>query len=397
MNDKKESFINKHFVLLTGVISLVLFLIAATMVVLAVRDTQWPPLIKANPAFSDLSRRQAKQGPCAFGNPSKEKCSFDTFEFDEREVSFSTGAEVLPKMLNGTLTVPKSDGPRPAIVLIAGSGPLGRDAESPGDLVSKLRPPLLLMKELAHHLAKRGFVVLRYDKRTCQKCYADVYQKASSENVDLLARFSFLHFLDDAQSALAFLRTQDGVDAEHTLALGHSQGAAFLPALYEREPDLKALVWLAGFTGSFEDTLITQLDTFADIRRSQFDFLGAYMAQKQKEAFEVCFADEKQNKDEQCLGGGVRQGALFEYNRFTKSTLDKLSKVKAPTFLAQGNVERNVRPETLDELRRSRSLKDAEFHLLDGLNHSFVNVLKGEAHLSPTLLQALDKFLLSLD
>jgi len=378
MNDKKDSFASKHFVLLTGVISFIIFVMAASVVLLALRDTKLQPLSFANPAFSDLSQREKQEGTCAFGKLSNEKCSFDAFEFDEKEVSFATPTEVSPKILKGTLTIPKAKGQKPAIVLIAGSGPLARDAETSGDLVSQMRPPLLLMKELADHLAARGFVVLRYDKRTCQKCYADVYQKASNENVDLLARFSFLHFLDDAQAALAFLRTQEFVDADRTLALGHSQGAAFLPALFEREPKLTALVWLAGFAGSFEDTLLTQLDSFAKIRRTHFDFLGAYMAKKQKESFEICFADEApEDKDAQCLGGGVRQGALYEYNRFSKNTRAKLSKVERPMFLAQGNVERNVRPDT-------------------GLNHSFVNVLEGDVHLSPVFLNGLDQFLLSL-
>ncbi len=59
--------------------------------------------------------------------------------------------------LPGTLTLPKGDGPFPAVVLLAGSGPQDRD-ETIG--------PNKALRDLAWGLAARGIASLRYDKRT---------------------------------------------------------------------------------------------------------------------------------------------------------------------------------------------------------------------------------------
>ena len=56
----------------------------------------------------------------------------------------------------GTLSYPKSRGAFPAVVLVAGTGP----HDSDGGM--SLRKTLLV---LADHLTRKGFAVLRYDKR----------------------------------------------------------------------------------------------------------------------------------------------------------------------------------------------------------------------------------------
>ena len=69
--------------------------------------------------------------------------------------------------LPGTLTMPKGDGPFPALVLVHGSGPNDRDESVGGAKV---------FRDLAEGLASRGVAVLRYEKRTRQypqQCVAD--------------------------------------------------------------------------------------------------------------------------------------------------------------------------------------------------------------------------------
>src|SRR5262249_27227818 len=60
-----------------------------------------------------------------------------------------------PYMLSGTLTVPATGTPAPAVVLLHGSGPNDRDGT-----VGGVKP----LMDLAEGLSSRGFVVLRYDK-----------------------------------------------------------------------------------------------------------------------------------------------------------------------------------------------------------------------------------------
>ncbi len=73
--------------------------------------------------------------------------------FDERPVVVKAGGVDLP----GFLSVPKGDGPFPAVVLVHGSGPTDAD-ESVG--------AVKVFRDLAWGLASRGVLVLRYDKRT---------------------------------------------------------------------------------------------------------------------------------------------------------------------------------------------------------------------------------------
>ncbi|MFK9781011.1 alpha/beta hydrolase, partial [Escherichia coli] len=59
--------------------------------------------------------------------------------------------------LTGTLIRPAAERP-PVVLIIAGSGPVGRDGTGPGINASYLR-------QLAEGLAARGIATLRYDKR----------------------------------------------------------------------------------------------------------------------------------------------------------------------------------------------------------------------------------------
>ena len=77
----------------------------------------------------------------------------DTTAFRERRISFGKPAFRLP----GVLTLPKTSGQPPVIVLVHGSGPNDRD-----ETVGPNRP----FRDLAWGLASQGIAVFRYDKRT---------------------------------------------------------------------------------------------------------------------------------------------------------------------------------------------------------------------------------------
>src|SRR5271170_43887 len=76
------------------------------------------------------------------------------YPYREQDITFSNAPADIT--LAGTLTLPQGDGPFPAAVLIAGSGPQDRD----GTIAN--HKPLLV---LADYLTRNGIAVLRYDKR----------------------------------------------------------------------------------------------------------------------------------------------------------------------------------------------------------------------------------------
>lgn len=129
----------------------------------------------------------------------------------DRQVVF-TGAGEVP--LPGTLVIPDRSRPVPAMLLIAGSGPTDRD----GNQLPHLRSDLLRLT--AEVLAACGIASLRYDKRG-----VGAGAERLPREPDALAAFvRWDRFVGDAAAALAFLRSQDGVDGERVGVLGHSEG-----------------------------------------------------------------------------------------------------------------------------------------------------------------------------
>lgn len=127
--------------------------------------------------------------------------------------------------LAGTLTTPEGKGPFPAVVLIAGSGPIDRD-----ETVFGHKPFLVL----ADFLTRHGIAVLRYDKRGVAGSTGD-YKNATTRD-----------FADDALAALEFLKAQPGVDAQHLGLIGHSEGGMIAPMVAVESRDVSFVVLMAG-------------------------------------------------------------------------------------------------------------------------------------------------------
>ena len=157
------------------------------------------------------------------------------FPYAEEEVTFGGGAEGI--VLAGTLTLPKGEGPFPAALLIAGSGPQDRD-----ESLANHRPFLLI----ADALTRKGIAVLRYDKRGVGKSTGN---PDAATTMDLAA---------DAQAALTFLKSHKGIDGSRIGLIGHSEGAIIAPYLAAHSKDVKWLVLLAAPATTGEQTLLNQ-------------------------------------------------------------------------------------------------------------------------------------------
>ncbi|MDH3216425.1 MAG: alpha/beta fold hydrolase [Candidatus Krumholzibacteria bacterium] len=126
--------------------------------------------------------------------------------------------------LAGTLTLPASTGSFPAVLLIAGSGPHDRDEEFLGH-----RPFFIL----ADYLARLGMTVLRMDKRGC------------GESEGVYIPYDIERFVQDAQSAVTFLRQHKQVDPHRIGVIGHSQGGLIAPMLASQSTDISFVVLMA--------------------------------------------------------------------------------------------------------------------------------------------------------
>ncbi len=136
-------------------------------------------------------------------------------------ISHSNGAVIL----SATLTIPKGEGPFPAVVLVSGSGPQDRDEALFGH-----RPFLVL----ADHLTRSGIAALRYDDRGVGESEGD-FAGATTED-----------FATDALAAVGYLLTHPGVDPGRVGIIGHSEGGIVAPIAATRSEGIAFIVSLAG-------------------------------------------------------------------------------------------------------------------------------------------------------
>lgn len=193
--------------------------------------------------------------------PSEAAAYVDAASFQESDVTVGSGEWALP----GTLSIPKGEGPFPAVVLVHGSGPHDRD-----ETYGPNRP----FRDLAGGLASRGIAVLRYEKRT--KAHPEAFAKLAKATV-------MEETVDDAVLALRLLRGTPRVDPGAVFVLGHSLGGMLAPRIAKAEPSLAGLVILAGTTRPLEDVIAEQLDYLASLK----DGGDASVAETKKQALAI--------------------------------------------------------------------------------------------------------------
>ena len=134
--------------------------------------------------------------------------------FKQEEVSFRNGKVTL----SGTLLLPLTNAPHPAVVFLHGSGSEGRFAS----------------RFLAEHLTRRGIAALIYDKRGVGKSTGD------------WRRSDFNDLAGDAIAGIDFLRQRKEINARKIGIYGHSQGGSIAPLAASRSKDIAFVIAGAG-------------------------------------------------------------------------------------------------------------------------------------------------------
>jgi hypothetical protein len=145
--------------------------------------------------------------------------------------------------LAGTLAMPNGDGSFPAVLLIAGSGPLDRDG-------NHKRLPLSLSKALAQVLDEAGWASLRFDKRGVGDSSGDYLSTG------------FYDELADATLALKWLKSHPNITS--VVPIGHSAGALYAAEMAAAGHAETGAVLLAYTTSTGEETLIWQAAAIGD-------------------------------------------------------------------------------------------------------------------------------------
>lgn len=279
--------------------------------------------------------------------------------FREEKVVIGSGDWTLP----GTLTLPRGDGPFPAVVLVHGSGPHDRD-----ETIGPNKP----FRDLAWGLASQGIAVLRYDKRTHEHA---ARMAALKESLTIKEET-----IDDALAAVAELRKHKQIDAKHIIALGHSLGAMAAPQIAARDRDIAGLVLLAGNARPLEDLILEQITYLKSLNGKLSDKDREELEELKKQVARV--KEAKLNADtpasELPLGlPAAYWRALRAYDQTATA-----SKLTLSMLIAQGERDYQV---TMDDFKAWKkalaSHRNVTFRSYPKLNHLF---MEGEGKAKPS-------------
>ena len=306
------------------------------------------------------------------------------YTYYEQEVFFPNVRDGI--RLAGTLTIPESKGPFPAVVLITGSGPQDRN-----ETVFGHKPFLVL----ADHLARLGIAVLRVDDRGVGESTGS-FSEATSQD-----------FAADALAGIEYLKTRKEIAHGKIGLLGHCEGGLIAPMAAAQSSDVAFVVMMAGPGlkgeqivlgaggadcpgGWMTDELVAenraaQERIFAIIKEKDLG-LSETKIRKEAEVFRDIAArikteaPESKKKTAEAVAAAIESQTQLLLSRWFRFYLmydprSALIKVKCPVLAING--ERDIQvpaKENLEAIRQaleSGGNKDYTVRMLPNLNHLF--------------------------
>lgn len=256
----------------------------------------------------------------------------------------------------GSLRVPAGEGKHPAILIIAGSGPLDRDGND-----RKGKYPTNLYKELAHYMTDLGFVTFRYDKRGTGK----------SDGVWLATGLSDL--VEDAKKSIEFLMSHPNVDAQKIIVCGHSEGTVIATKLTELF-NLAGVMFLSGGVDNvIEATKKQRLLSYKELQESP-GFKGWLYRQLKIDVKGEMQVEKQMKKIIESDKDIVKVQFFFKYPaKWTRehnayNTREALKKVNCPVIAIHGDKDVLAEGKVLNELSSLVKGK-SEFHIIPNMEH----------------------------
>ena len=279
-----------------------------------------------------------------------------------RDVEVTIPAE--GAVLAGTLTLPTPptlptrDGgtapPAPAVLLVAGSGPVDRDSDH-------RRLPLGITRLLAEALADAGVASLRYDKRGVGASTGGDWRRTGMDEAT-----------DDARHALAVLAGRPEVDPERLAVAGHSEGALHVARLAASShegsrPAVQAAVLLSCSARPGGEVLAYQARVLAPTLpapvRLLLRLLRTDLAAKQRRTAERIAA----TTTDVAWVGGARINARWYREFLTRDPREDLARIAVPVLALTGSKDLQVDP--ADALEIARLAPHATGEVLEDVDH----------------------------
>jgi alpha-beta hydrolase superfamily lysophospholipase len=289
--------------------------------------------------------------------------------FQSRDVKFD-GHGV---SLAGTLLVAKVDAGKrgPAALIIGDYGQTTRDGVAFGKATHTI------YRDIAEYLAARGMTVLRYDRR----CVG----ASQCKNAE-----SFDDYIDDARSALNFLRDQDQVDPSRLFLLGHGEGALIAASVAAHIEEKLTGVVLAAMAGRTLNKVVREQaqnrmkeagksESEINVYLAKYDRVTRGMAAGRFEFPEVKL-DPKDPYDA-VLDEMIKKQQVVA-SQFINDPLQIAINIKSPVLILQGRKDNLVSvkdAQYIDEALKRVYHPDATLSLLDDVDH-LLKTNKGAAN-----------------
>jgi len=314
--------------------------------------------------------------------------------YAEEEVTFTNGDVTLA----GTLTMPVSGAPFPAVVMITGSGAENRDEELFG-----FKP----FRMIADYFTRAGIAVLRYDDRGVGGSTGNVSESTSED------------FATDVLEAVKYLQTREQIDNMRIGLVGHSEGGIIAPMVAARSNDVAFIVLMAGTAVTGEKIIFAQgeavlkangateaqLHAEHEMQRRMFDFvrtgegledLEADFREQMRAGIDSLPADQRAAiADVDALIDRQWNGQLdFIRSPWFRFFLDydpatALEHVHVPVLALFGGLDLQVPPDVnMEPMERSLERAgndDFTIHVFPRANHLFLTAETGSPNEYPTM------------
>ena len=334
--------------------------------------------------------------------------------YDAEEVRYPNAAG--GNELAGTLTLPRTAGPHPAVVLVSGSG-----AQDRNETVMGHRPFLVL----SDYLTRNGIAVLRFDDRGVGGSTGD-FATATSED-----------FATDVIAGIDYLVGRDDIAHDRIGVIGHSEGGLIAPMVAVQSDNVAFIVLMAGPAVTGEEIILEQsalisrasgrseaeIQEAGAINKEVFEIVEtepdtAVAAARLEELFRAVAS--RMSEEERAQAGLTNdqavdtwvQGQVRRVNsnwiRFflTYDPAPTLARVRVPILAISGELDLQVPPEqNVPVMRRvleESGNPDYTVEVLPGLNHLFQTATSGlpaeyaniEETIAPAALQLISDWIL---
>jgi uncharacterized protein len=147
--------------------------------------------------------------------------------------------------LSGTLMIPGTKGPHPAIILLHGSGPLTRYSFGP----------------YPHFFTSLGFAVLIYDKRGTGSSTGALLDASTGALTLLPAAYYPDDLVSDALAIFNFIRRRKEINPREVGVWGSSEGGMLATQVAARSKEVAFAIDSSGFMGPLWQTILYQTGT----------------------------------------------------------------------------------------------------------------------------------------